>query len=104
LAISGQELLPLPESSQETIDNFGDNVLKRLWWQHPPDGAFSGPGLDRLKSLRERGNIGRIWSWINGRRTVQEIYERLQFGGVIPYDVVRKYTELLVEEGFVVIR
>ncbi len=104
LAISGQELLPLPESSQETIDNFGDNVLKRLWWQHPSDGAFSESGRERLKSLRERGNVGRIWNWINGRRTVLEIYERLQFGGVIPYDVVRKYAELLVEEGFVVIR
>lgn len=66
--------------------------------------AFSESGLDCLKSLRERGNIGRIWIWINGRRTVQEIYERLQFGGVMPYDVVKKYAELLVDEGFAVIR
>ena len=102
-AISGQEMLPLPESTQETVDSYGDNVLKRLWWQHPPDSAFSDSGRERLRALREHGNVGRIWNWINGRRTVKEIYDRVQFNGAIPYDIVKKYAELLVDEGFAII-
>ncbi|MGB9595822.1 MAG: DUF4910 domain-containing protein, partial [Candidatus Poribacteria bacterium] len=76
LAISGQEVLPLSESTHETIDSYGDNVIKRLWWQHPPDSAFSDSGRERLHNLRERGNVSRIWNWINGRRNIKEIYER----------------------------
>jgi len=102
-AISGQEMLPLPDTMQETIDSYSDNVLKRLWWQHPPDSAFSDSGRERLRALRERGNVDRIWNWINGRRTVKEIYDRVQFGGAITYDIVKKYAELLVDEGFAVI-
>ncbi|HGE73167.1 TPA: DUF4910 domain-containing protein [Candidatus Poribacteria bacterium] len=102
-AISGQEMLPLPDTTQETVDSYGDNVLKRLWWQHPPDSAFSDSGRERLRALREHGNVGRIWNWINGRRTVKEIYDRVQFNGAIPYDIVQKYAELLVDEGFAII-
>lgn len=102
-AISGQEMLPLPDTTQETVDSYGDNVLKRLWWQHPPDSAFSDSGRERLRALREHGNVGRIWNWINGRRTVKEIYDRVQFNGAIPYDIVKKYAELLVDEGFAII-
>lgn len=102
-AISGQEMLPLPDTTQETVDSYGDNVLKRLWWQHPPDSAFSDSGRERLRALREHGNVGRIWNWINGRRTVKEIYDRVQFNGAITYDIVKKYAELLVDEGFAII-
>jgi hypothetical protein len=100
-ALSGQETLPIPESPQEEIDEFATKVLKRLWWQHPHDGAFSESGRQKLQALRERGNVGHIWNWINGRRTVREIYERVQFGGTMPYDLVKKYTELLTGEGFI---
>ncbi len=102
--ISGQEILPLSEFPKETTDDFGYSVPKRLWWQHPPDSAFSESGRKCLSSLRDRGNVGRIWNWINGRRNVKEIYDRLQFGGIMPYDLVKKYIELLVDEGFVVFR
>jgi len=98
-ALSGQEMLPITESSQEGIDEFGDKVFKRLWWQHPPDSAFTESGRQNLQALRERGNIGQIWNWINSRRTIKEIYERIQFGGNMPYDLVKKYVELLVNEG-----
>ena len=100
-ALSGQETLPIPESSQEEIDEFGARVLKRLWWQHPQDSAFSESGRQKLQALRERGNVGHIWNWINGRRTVNEIYERVQFSEAIPYDLVKKYVELLADEGFI---
>jgi hypothetical protein len=100
-ALSGQEMLSIPESSQEEIDEFGVRVLKRLWWQHPQDSAFSESGRQKLQALHERGNVGHIWNWINGRRTVNEIYERVQFSGTIPYDLVKKYVELLADEGFI---
>jgi hypothetical protein len=103
-ALSGQETQPKPESLQEEIDEFGDKVLKRLWWQHPPDGAFSESGRQKLQALRECGNVGNIWNWINGRRTVSEIYARVQFNGTIPYDLIKKYIELLADENFISVK
>jgi hypothetical protein len=78
-------------------------VVKRLRWRVPSDNAFSEAGVAKVSILRERvnGNLARIWDWINGRRTVEEIWERVQFGGHIPYDVVAEYLELLAAEGFV---
>ena len=75
-------------------------VVKRLRWRAPADNAFSEAGRAKLSALRERANVGRIWNWINGRRTIEEIWERMQFGGAVPYDVVAEYVELLVAEDF----
>ena len=100
-ALSEQEMLPIPESPQDDVDEFGDKIPKRLWWQHPPDSAFSESGRQKLQTLRERDNLSRIWNWINSHRTVKEIYERVQYGKSIPYDLVKKYLELLADEGFI---
>ncbi len=97
----------IPPSSEELdygdVDQRGSMVVKRLRWRVPSDNAFSEAGVAKVSALRERvnGNLARIWDWINGRRTVQEIWERVQFGGHIPYEVVAEYLELLAAEGFV---
>jgi len=75
-------------------------VVKRLRWRAPADNAFSEAGQAKLRALCERADVGRIWNWINGRRTAEEIWERAQFDGAVPYDVVTEYLELLVAEGF----
>jgi hypothetical protein len=78
-------------------------VMKRLRWRRPSDNAFSEAGQVKLRALSERNSgIWRIWNWINGRRTVRELWERVQFGGVVPYDIAAEYLELLVAEGFAV--
>jgi hypothetical protein len=100
-ALSEQEILPIPESPQDDVDEFGDKIPKRLWGQHPPDSAFSESGRQKLQALRERDNVGSIWNWINSRRTAKEIYERVQYGKPIPYDSVKRYLGLLADEGFI---
>jgi len=103
-AFSGQEVLPIDESPKEDFGDLGSLVFKRLWWQHPPDGAFSDSGRKKLIKLRERCNVGKIWNWINGHRTVKEIFERVQFNSPIPGDVMKEYMDLLLEEKFVAIK
>lgn len=111
-ALSGQDIpsankLAACSTSEELdygdVDQRGSMVVKRLRWRVPSDSAFSEAGRAKASALRERvnGNLARIWEWINGRRTVEEIWERVQFGGHIPYDVVAEYLELLAAEGFV---
>jgi len=100
-AFSGQDILPIPEPSTEELGDSSSLVFKRLSWQHPSDSAFSESGRNKLSMLRDRCNIGHIWNWINGRRTIKEIYERAQFNTPIPYKVVQEYLELLSDEKFV---
>ena len=99
-AFSGQEILPISESAKEDFDDFGSVVIKRLWWYHPPDSAFSESGRERLAKLRERSNVSHIWNWLNGHRTVKEIFDRVQFNDTISYDVVKEYLNLLLDENF----
>jgi hypothetical protein len=100
-ALSGQGIPP-EKQDEEGVDQRGTMVVKRLRWRSPADDAFSESGQAKVRAMRERvnGNLARIWNWINGRRTAEEIYERLQFGGTVPYDVVVEYLELLIGEGF----
>jgi hypothetical protein len=102
-ALSGQDISSASEElDYGDVDQRGPMVVKRLRWRVPSDKAFSEAGRAKVNALRERvnGNLARIWNWINGRRTVEEIWERVQFGGHIPYDVVAEYLELLAAERF----
>ena len=103
-ALSGQDISSASEElDYGDVDQRGSMVLKRLRWRVPSDNAFSEAGQAKVSTLRERvnGNLARIWDWINGRRTVEEIWERVQFGGHIPYEVVAEYLETLAAEGSV---
>jgi len=100
-ALSGQESPSTPQAKRPELDQRGAMVIKRLRWRAPADDAFSEAGQGKLRALRERNsNVGRVWNWLNGRRTIEEVWERIQFGGAIPYDVIADYLELLVAEGF----
>jgi hypothetical protein len=100
-ALAGRDVPPAPEEpSRGQIDRRGTMVVKRLRWRSPAASAFSEAGQAKLSALRERANVERIWNWVNGRRTVEEIWKRVQFGGAMPYDIVSEYLELLVVEGF----
>jgi hypothetical protein len=72
-------------------------VPRRLRWSAPKlDGRFR----ERLNRLAEGGvNVGRIWAWINGRRTVGEIAARLAHDGPIPVERIHAYLDLLAEAG-----
>jgi hypothetical protein len=77
-------------------------VVKRLRWRALADNAFSEEGQSKLRALRERagGNVTRVWDWLNGWRTAEEVWERVQFGGAMPFNVIADYLDLLVAEGF----
>ncbi len=102
-AISGQKA-PLPQIKHD-IDE-GDEcykkIVKRLRWRLPPESEFSESGRQKLHALKGNGNVDRIWNWINGRRTIEDIWKRVQFSGKISCKIVAEYIELLVSEGFAV--
>lgn len=101
-AIVNQEIPKESEAEQE-FDDRRSMVFKRLRWRMPADSNFSEAGRAKLSDLRKRnGNALRAWNWINGRRTVEEIWERVQFGGAVDYETVADYLELLSAEGMVV--
>jgi hypothetical protein len=45
--------------------------------------------------------LDRVWAWVNGRRSVTEIWARLRAGGEIKLSVIADYLALLAEEGLV---
>ena len=102
--LSGQKVPLMPKNTYHGVDDpRRAMVIKRLRWRVPADNAFSEEGQATLRKLRERtdSNVARIWDWLNGWRTAEEVWERVQFGGAIPFDVVADYLELLVAEEFV---
>ena len=78
-------------------------VPRRLRWGVPSRTVLGSPVADALDSMQaERGaDARRIWPWINGRRSVGEIAERLAYGGRAAPDAVLACLELLEEAGMV---
>jgi hypothetical protein len=71
-------------------------------WHRPDAAAWSPAARDRLAALQSApGQVDRAWHWLNGRRTVAEVWERLQVGGVVAFPVVQAYLQLLEDEGLV---
>jgi len=99
----GQPVPPLPPATPpETLGPRATQVFKRLRWEMVADEDLSAAGQARLPALRERcSGVERMWPWINGRRTVREIWERVQFGGTVPWEAAIDYLELLAAEGLV---
>ena len=99
-ALAGQVAPPTPEAlAPGSPAPCWPQVFKRLRWKKPTDDRFSEDGQARLRALRARcAGVDRVWDWINGRRTVGEIWERVQFGGAVPCEVVVAYLELLASE------
>jgi hypothetical protein len=93
---------PKEGSYHEVDDPRRITVVKRLRWRALADNAFSEEGQSKLRALRERagGNVTRVWDWLNGWRTAEEVWERVQFGGAMPFNVIADYLDLLVAEGF----
>ena len=101
--ISDQKAPPAQEEPHHEIsDPRKTMVIKRLRWRAPGDNVFSEEGQATLRKLHERtdGKVARVWDWLNGWRTAEEVWERVQFGGAMPFDIVADYLELIVREGF----
>jgi hypothetical protein len=80
-------------------------VYRRCRWVLPPDEVLSAGGQKKLAALRKqagaKANLDRIWAWVNGRRSVPEIWARLRAGGEIKPRLITAYLRLLAEEGLV---
>ncbi len=50
---------------------------------------------------QQNPGIHRAWDWLNGRRTLGEVWERLQYGGKTPFGALCALIALLQEEGLV---
>mgnify|MGYP005836560625 CR=1 FL=1 len=81
-------------------------IYMRRRWGLPGAEALSAAGQKRLAALRKRAGVradlDRVWAWVNGRRSVTEIWARLRADGEIKLGVIADYLALLAEEGFVV--
>ena len=98
--LAGETAHPAAEIPESEPDG---RVIKRLRWSRPYEYAFSEERREKVVELRQRnGNVERAWEWLNGRRSVGEIWERLQFGGEVDMGTVIDYLDLLVAAGFAV--
>ncbi len=96
------ELEPEPSESPSAAPG-EELVVRRLRWSPPPADVLSEATRTRLGELAKVGeqevDLGRVWRWINGRRTAKKIALRLRYGGEIPLPTVVEYLQLLVGEG-----
>jgi hypothetical protein len=87
---------PLP------ADPDADKVYRRLRWRVPALSGLSEAAQGDLQSLgADAVMLGRIWPWINSRRTVAEIWERLQHAGALPIATLTASLAILAQEGMV---
>jgi len=92
-----EALLDMPETEA------GERVYRRRSWHCPPASTLSQEGQKRLEGLAaqaEGQDLSRIWPWLNGRRSVVEIWARLLVSGEVPLAVLEQYLRLMAEEGF----
>jgi hypothetical protein len=82
-------------------------VARRLRWGAPPADALAEATRARLGELAKAGkrelDLGRVWRWVNGRRTARVIAQRLRHGGAVPLKTVVEYLRLMEQEGAVCI-
>ena len=77
-------------------------VFTRVRWQRPADEALSEPRRAQLAALRAQApGIDRVWLWINGRRSVADIWARAQAEQSVSLKVVNTYLALLKSEGVI---
>jgi uncharacterized protein DUF4910 len=95
----GDTLLQAAEPSPDWV---GERVPRRLRWDVPEDGSLSSAARSKLQVLASSGgDVTRAWEWINGRRSLERIWERLQYGGLVEREALAGYVEMLVNEGCV---
>jgi hypothetical protein len=79
-----------------------ERIPRRCRWSPP---ALVGEQKGQLERLSAGGvNLARIWPWINGRRNLGEIAERLVHDGPIPVACLQAYLDLLGQAGAVEFR
>jgi hypothetical protein len=79
-----------------------ERIPRRCRWSPP---ALVGEQKEQLERLSAGGvNLARIWPWINGRRNLGEIAERLVHDGPIPVACLQAYLDLLGQAGAVEFR
>jgi hypothetical protein len=96
---------PAPDevSVSTGMDLYVDKVLKRLRWQLPSNGGFSQSGKAQKQMLHKQGaQVEQVWDWINGKRSVSEIWARAQTNTRMDVSVVYDLLCLLESEGLVV--
>jgi len=92
---------PTALSEAAVPDWAGGRVPKRLRWDAPDDEALSDVARTILEELRAgAGLVERAWEWINGRRSLERIWERLQYGGPVARETLARYVELMVDGGY----
>jgi aminopeptidase YwaD len=74
-------------------------VVKLLQGKLPDLEQLSPAGQGELTTLRQQHpGIDRAWDWLNGRRSAGQVWERLQFGGALPFEAVLDYLDFLIAE------
>jgi hypothetical protein len=77
-------------------------VTRRLRWHAPDPGSLPAAAAEMLEGVPE--DAWRVWEWINGRRTVGEIAERLHYGGEVSVDVILQFLKAMEAAGAVKFR
>jgi len=103
LMLQGQKIVSVESPTVESTTSLPKDVIyKPLSWHVPPDERFSITGKEKLERLRQQyKGIDEAWKWLNGRRSVVEVWERLQFSEAFPADGLVAYLDLLVAEGMI---
>ncbi len=78
-------------------------VLKPLRWKLPGHKKISPGARAGLARLREQApDIEKAWDWLNGRRSLQEVWDRLQFPNPVPASTLIAFCDLLCQENLAV--
>ncbi|MBT4822601.1 MAG: hypothetical protein HON70_43240, partial [Lentisphaerae bacterium] len=72
-------------------------IPRRLYWRLPGRDVLGDETDDAVNKLRtsQGADARRVWPWINGRRTVREIQQRLEFGGSVDVEPLLECLRLL---------
>lgn len=79
---------------------------RRRAWHEPRRDSLSKPAQKQLAELEtgpgaEKMNLGPLWPWANGQRSIYEIWQRVKYRLDCPLDVVIRYFQVMAKAGHV---
>lgn len=95
LSLAAEETAGFPADRQ--VD--AGRILKPLRWKLPAHKKISPKARAGLAALREQApDIEKAWDWLNGRRSLIEVWERLQYPAPVPASTLIAFCDLLCQE------
>ncbi len=97
--VQGRQWSDAPETLPVVDDPRAARVYQSGRWTAPTQNDLPKEVWAALVDSLGEDGVTRVWDWLNGRRTLGEVWARVQYGGAIPFAALAEALEVLHANG-----